>query len=144
MATLFAAVRKSVFNPRFPNTISVKRRLRTADCRPGIKCRLSVKCRLQTGGKTQPGCKMQSKDCRLFQTFVFLLLQIGKIASQYQLHTALPSRSAFHIHQKFQWTTKQLKFVYLDLQYFQGRSSKFPAEHLSLQLEWSLIPYLSV
>ena len=28
--------------------VSVKRRLQTADCRPGVKCRLRVKCRLQT------------------------------------------------------------------------------------------------
>ena len=31
-----------------------------------------------------------------------LLLQIGEIASRYQLHTSLPSRSALHIRQKFQ------------------------------------------
>ena len=29
-------------------TVSVKRRLETPDCRPGIKYRLRVKCRLQT------------------------------------------------------------------------------------------------
>ena len=41
-------------------SVSVKRRLRTADCRPGVKCRLCVKCRLQTEIKTQDGVK-----CRL-------------------------------------------------------------------------------
>ena len=40
-----------------PEMVSVKRRLRTADCRPGVKCRLSVKCRLQTESKTQAGVK---------------------------------------------------------------------------------------
>ena len=59
-------------------------------------------------------------------------------------HYILPLSCEFHIHQKFQWTTQQLKFVNLDLQYFQGRSSKFPAEHLSLQLEWLLLPFLSL
>ena len=59
-----------------------------------------------------------------------LLLQIGEIATRYQLHTSLPSRSELHIRQKFQWTSKQLKSAYLDLQYFHRRSSKFPAEHL--------------
>ena len=44
----------------FTKSVSVKRRLRTADCGPGVKCRLSVKCRLQTESK------MQNKDCRLF------------------------------------------------------------------------------
>ena len=29
-------------------TVSVKRRLRTADCGPGVKCRLRVKCRQHT------------------------------------------------------------------------------------------------
>ena len=67
---------------------------------------------------------------------MLLLLQIGEIASRYQLHTLLPSQSALHICQKFQWTSEQLKSAYLDLQYFHRRSSKFPAEHLSLLLEW--------
>ena len=67
---------------------------------------------------------------------MLLLLQIGEIASRYQLHTSLPSRSALHIRQKFQWTSEQLESVYLDLQYFHKRSSKFLAEHLSLLLEW--------
>ena len=67
---------------------------------------------------------------------MLLLLQIGKIASRYQLHTSLPSRSALHIRQKFQWTSEQLKSAYLDLQYFHRRSSKFPAEHLS-----NLLPF---
>ena len=60
---------------------------------------------------------------------MLLLLQIGEIASRYQLHTSLPSRSALHIRQKFQWTSEQLKSAYLDLQHFHRRSSKFPAEH---------------
>ena len=45
-------------------TVSVKRRLRTADCGlrtadsgPGVKCRLSLKCRLQTESKTLAGVK---------------------------------------------------------------------------------------
>ena len=33
---------------------------------------------------------------------------MGEIASWYQLHTSLPSRSTLHICQKFQWTSKQL------------------------------------
>ena len=43
--------------------VSVKRRLQTADCRPGVKCRESVKCRLQTESKMQAGCKMENEDC---------------------------------------------------------------------------------
>ena len=38
-------------------SVSVKRILRTADCRPGVKCRLRVKYRLQTKSKTQVGVK---------------------------------------------------------------------------------------
>ena len=79
---------------------------------------------------------MQNEDCRLFKHFVLLLLQIREIASWYQLHTSFPSRSTLHICQKFQWTSKQLKSAYLDLQYFYRMSAKFPAEHLSLLLEW--------
>ena len=37
--------------------VSVKRRLRTADCGPGVKCRLCVKCRLHTKSKMQTGVK---------------------------------------------------------------------------------------
>ena len=37
------------------HTVSVKCRLWTADCGPGVKCRLSVKCRLQTESKMQAG-----------------------------------------------------------------------------------------
>ena len=58
-------------------TVSVKRRLRTADCRlrPGVKCRLSVKCRLQTESKTQAGCRIKTVDifkhlCSLFSKSV--------------------------------------------------------------------------
>ena len=69
---------------------------------------------------------------------MLLLLQIGEIASRYQLHTSLPSRSALHIRQKFQWTSEQLKSANLDLQYFHRRSSKFPAGRLS-----NLLPFLS-
>ena len=58
------------------------------------------------------------------------------IASWYQLHTLLPSRSTLHICQKFQWTSEQLKAAYLDWQYFHRRSSKFPVKHFSLLLEW--------
>ena len=36
-------------------SISVKRRLQTAECEPGVKCRLSVKCRLQTRVKRRLG-----------------------------------------------------------------------------------------
>ena len=67
---------------------------------------------------------------------MLLLLQIGEIVSRYQLPTLLPSRSALHIRQKFQWTYKQFKSAYLDLRYFHRRSSKFPAEHLSMLLGW--------
>ena len=38
-------------------TVSVKCRLRTADCGPGVKSRLCVKCRLQTKSETQVGVK---------------------------------------------------------------------------------------
>jgi len=51
---------KSIFNPRFPNTVSVKRRLRTADCRLGTRDKMQTECKMQAG------CKMQSKDCGLF------------------------------------------------------------------------------
>ena len=40
--------------------VIVKRRLRTADCRPGVKCRL------QTESKTQAWCKMQNPEGRLW------------------------------------------------------------------------------
>ena len=105
------------------------------------QCKMqTVDCKLQTESKTQAGCKMQNKDCRRFLTFVLLLLQIGEIAGWYQSHTSLPNRSELHIRQKSQWTSEQLKSAYLDLQYFHRRSSKFPAEHLSLLLEW-FTPY---
>ena len=72
---------------------------------------------------------------------MLLLLQSGEIANWYKLnwyklHTSLPSRSTLHILQKFQWTSEQLKSVYLDLQYCHRRWSKFPAEHPSLLLDW--------
>ena len=44
----------------YAKSVSVKRRLRTADCGPGVKCRLSVKCRLQTESKMQARGKMQN------------------------------------------------------------------------------------
>ena len=77
----------------------------------------------------------------IFQTFVFLLLQI---ASWYQFirHNLLPSQSTKHIRQKFQWTSQQLKSAYLDLQYVHWRSSRFHAEHLSF-LWWWFTPFLS-
>ena len=75
---------------------------------------------------------------------MLLLLQIDEIATRYQLHTFLPSRSALPIRQKFQWTSEQLKSVYVDLQYFRRRSSKFPAEHLSLLLEWFTPFFISI
>ena len=67
-----------------------------------------------------------------------LLCRLGELPSRYhdQLHTSLPCRSTLHIRQKFQWTSEQLTSAYLDLQYFHRRSSKFPAENLSLLLEW--------
>ena len=46
---------------------SVKHRLRTADCRQGLKCRLSIKCTLQNESKMQIGCKMQNEDSRIFK-----------------------------------------------------------------------------
>ena len=67
---------------------------------------------------------------------ISLLCRLGELASWYQLHTSLLCRSTLHIRQKFQWTSEQLTSAYLDLQYFHRRSSKFPAEHLSLLLEW--------
>ena len=42
---------------RIWESVSVKRRLWTADCRPGVKCRLCVICRLQTQSKMQVGVK---------------------------------------------------------------------------------------
>ena len=65
-----------------------------------------------------------------------LLCRLGELTSWYQLHTSLPCRSTLHIRQKFQWTSEQITSAYLDLQYFHRRSSKFPAEHLYLLLEW--------
>ena len=67
---------------------------------------------------------------------ISLLYRLGELASWYQLHTSLLCGSTLHIRQKFQWTSDQLTSAYLDLQYFHRRSSKFPAEHLSLLLEW--------
>ena len=55
------------------SSVSVKRRLRTADCRPGVKCRLSVKCRqsvkcrLQSKRKTQAGVKCRIKTVDFFK-----------------------------------------------------------------------------
>ena len=78
----------------------------TADCGPGVKCRLRVKRRL--------GAKCRIKTADFFKhLIVFLLLQISEIASRYQLHPSLRSRSALHIRQKFQWTSEQLKSAYL-------------------------------
>ena len=45
----------SVQRESVKKAVSVKRRLRTADCGPGVKCRPIVKCRLQTESKTQAG-----------------------------------------------------------------------------------------
>ena len=81
---------------------------------------------------------MQNEDCRLCSTFVLLLLQIGEIASRYQLHTLLPSRSAWHIRRKFQWTSEQLKSAYLDLQYFHRRSSKCRTSFFVVGMIYSL------
>ena len=60
-----------------------------------------------------------------------------------QLHTALNSRSTLHIRKKFQWTSEQplswlksLRTLICNTLYFHRRSSKFPAEHLALLLEW--------
>ena len=44
---------------------SVKNRLRTADCVPGVKYRLRVKCSLQTKGKMKTRGKIQNEDHRL-------------------------------------------------------------------------------
>ena len=41
-------------------SVSVKRRLRTTDCR------LRTRGKMQTESKTQAGCKMQDKNCRHF------------------------------------------------------------------------------
>ena len=41
-------------------SVSVKSRLQTGDCGPGVKCRLSEKCRLQTESKMQAKGKMQN------------------------------------------------------------------------------------
>ena len=55
------------------SSVSVKRRLRTADCRPVVKCRLSVKCRqsvkcrLQSKRKTQAGVKCRIKTVDFFK-----------------------------------------------------------------------------
>ena len=67
--------------------------LRTADC--GLQtadCRLQTRAKMQTKCKMQAGCKMQNKRLAFFKhLIVLLLLQIGEIASRYQLHTLLPS-----------------------------------------------------
>ena len=62
------------------------------------------------------------------------------------LHTSLPSRSTSHIlaPAKVQWTSKQLKSAYLDFQSFHRRSSKFPAEHLLLLLEWFTLFFVAI
>ena len=98
-----------------------------ADCGPGVKCRESVKCRLQTESKTQAGCKMQNEDCTPY-------------SSNSQLVISYTPRFLVEVHYTFspkvQWTSKQLKSAYLDFQSFHRRSSRFPAEHLPLLLEW--------
>ena len=52
-------------------TVSVRRRLRTADCGPGVKCRLRVKRRLQTKGaflweNPNPDSCIQKRILRFF------------------------------------------------------------------------------
>ena len=93
--------------------------------------------KIQTENKTQAGYKMQNEDCGHFKHLCSSPNRWSSYnCSWYQLRNSLPSRSTLHIRQKFQWTSKQLKSGYLDLQYFHRKSSKFPAEHLSLLLEW--------
>ena len=47
-------------------SVSVERRLRTADCRLRTRGKMQTECKMQTESKTQAGCKMQNKDYRLF------------------------------------------------------------------------------
>ena len=60
------------------SSVSVKRRLRTADCRPGVKCRLSVKCRLQSKRKTQAGVKCRIKTVDFFKRLCSLFFKSVK------------------------------------------------------------------
>ena len=49
-AVLLRKLTNNIQNPMYVfsilKAVSVKRRLRTAECGPGVKCRLCVKCRL--------------------------------------------------------------------------------------------------
>ena len=67
-------------------------------------------------------------------------------SSNSQLVISYTPRFLVEVHYTFspkvQWTSKQLKSAYLDFQSFHRRSSKFPAEHLPLLLEW-FTPFFS-
>ena len=111
--------------------------MQTADYWPGVteiqtvcKFRLRVKRRLGTK------CRMKTVDILNICAPSSPNRWNSYNCSWYQLRNSLPSRSTLHIRQKFQWTSKQLKSGYLDLQYFHRKSSKFPAEHLFLLLKW--------
>ena len=81
----------------------------------------------QTESKAQDGCKMQNEDCTPSSPNSLLVI-------------SYTPRFLVEVHYTFspkvQWTSKQLKSAYLDFQSFHRRSSKFPAEHLPLLLEW--------
>ena len=64
------------------------------------------------------------------------------IATQLHSVRSILSFSEMHIRQKFQRTSEQLSLRTLICNTFDRRSSKFPAEHLSLLLEW-FTPLLS-
>ena len=112
---------------------------KTADCRLRTRGKIQTEsgwnadCRLRV--KRRLGAKWRKRTADFLNINIALLLL--QIASWYQLHTLGTPRflvevHALHILQKFQWTSEQLKSEYLDLQYFHRSSSKFPAEHLSL------------
>ena len=67
-------------------------------------------------------------------------------SSNSQLVISYTPRFLVEVHYTFspkvQWTSKQLKSAHLDFQSFHRRSSKFPAEHLPLLLEW-FTPFFS-
>ena len=66
-------------------------------------------------------CKTQTADCRLRTR--------GKMQTECKMQTAL------HIRQKFQWTPKQLKSAYPDLQYFKK------VNQISCRTSFSFTPF---
>ena len=112
---------------------------KTADCRLRGPATWSKEKRLWLqASKTQGWVKNEEWGLQIFYHLCSLWPQITRWC-QFK-NTRFPVQagskySTLHVPQKLQWTSKQLKSAYIDLQYFHRMSSKFPAEYLSLLLE---------